>query len=177
MNVFIAAATGRYTEIGNAAEADCVIGQSFGAAEHGSGYVNELIAKYIVENTTGIPMLLQNEIAAALPEGSREPALVIEGNPSTSSGGGLDSWEVLNQTRKYMAEHGLSRPLLVTQASHAGRVTLQAKKQRIAGLIVPKGLPREFDPDSVQSWTRSQKEWAMREVPGILYLKFVSHKL
>ena len=97
MNVFIAAVTGRYTEIGNPLKADCIIGQSFGSSEHGPGYVNELLAKYIVECTAEIPMLLQNEIAAALPDGIRNPALVIEGNPSTSFGGELDSWEVLKQ--------------------------------------------------------------------------------
>lgn len=178
MNVLIAAATGHYTETGNPQEADCVIGQSFGAAEHGPGYVNELLAQYIVEKT-GLkrPLLLQHEIAAALPSGSPKSALIIEGNPSTAAGGELDSWAVLEQAHDYMKEHGLSRPLLVAQAFHVGRVALQAKKQGINGCIVPAGLPREFDPDSTQKWTTSQINWAMRELPGIPYLKFVAQKL
>jgi hypothetical protein len=120
---------------------------------------------------------LQTEQAAALPEGSREPALVISSNPSTPSGGELDSWEVLKQSHAFMKENGLSRPLLVAQAFHVGRFTLQARKQGMTGLIVPAGLPREFDPNSLQRWTRNEKEWAKRELPGILYLELVSHKL
>jgi hypothetical protein len=177
MNVFIAAATGRYTEIGNLYEADCIIGQSYGVGENGPGYVNELLAKFIVDNTTEIPMLLQNEIAEALPESSRKPALIIEGIPSTFSGGEVDSWEVLKYSHVFMKKNGLSRPLIVAQAFHVGRVTLQAKKQGMAGLIVPAGLPREFDPNSVQPWTRSQEKWAKRELLGIPYLRLVSHKL
>lgn len=67
--------------------------------------------------------------------------------------------------------------LLVAQAFHVGRVTLQAKKQGMNGLIVPPGLPREFDPNSLQKWTTSQRAWVMRELPGIAFLKFVSRKL
>lgn len=178
MNVFIAAATGKYTKIGNPYEADCVIGQSFGAAEHGPGYVNELLAKYIVENTTeGLPLLLQNEIAAALPEDFPKPALIVEGKPSTAAGDELDTWGVLQQVYAYMKENNLHRPLLVAQAFHIGRVTLQAKTQGMHGLIVPAGLPREFDPNSIQKWTTTQMEWAKREIPGIPILKYKLHKL
>jgi len=178
MNVLISAATGKYTEIGHPAEADCVIGQSFGASEQGPGYVNELLAKYITDNAyDSLPLLLQSEIALALPENSPSPALVVEGKPSTSSGGELDSWAVLQQAHEFMKENDLRRPLLVAQAYHVGRVTLQAKKQGMSGLIVPRGLPNEFDPDSMQPWTTSRINWAMREIPGIAYLKLVSHKL
>lgn len=177
MNVFIAAATGRYTEIGNPEEADCVIGQSFGAAENGPGYVNELLASYIIEKTVeGLPLLLQSEIAAALPD-EYKPALVVKGKPSTSTGDELDSWAVLQRAHIYMKENDLSRPLLVAQAFHVGRVALQAKKQGMNGLIVPAGLPRDFDPNSIQKWTTNQKDWAKREIPGIPYLKFKLHKL
>lgn len=178
VNVFIAAVTGRYTEIGNPYEADCVIGQSFGVGEHGPGYVNELLAKYIVEKTSeGLPLLLQNEIAAALPEETSAPALVVVGQPSTAAGDELDSWTVLQQAHTFMRENALSRPLLVAQAFHVGRVTLQAKSQGMNKLIVPSGLPREFDPTSRQKWTTNRKDWAKREIPGIPYLKFKQHKL
>lgn len=177
MSVLLSAATGRYKEIGNSIDADCVIAQSFGATENGPGRVNEQLARFIVEHAIGLPLLLQGEVAEALPEEAPNPALVIKGKPSTSSGGELDSWEVLRQCKQYMDEFGLRRPLLVAQAFHIGRVALQAEKQGMTGLIVPSDLPREFDPESIQPWTRSRGQWIRRELPGIAYLKFISHKL
>lgn len=171
MNVLTAAITGLYTPVGNLLEADCVIGQSFGASEKYPGSVNESLAQYIVAHTTGLPLLLQQEIAEALPEDELHPALVIRGNPSTSFGGGLTTWEVLQISGRYMESAGLSRPLLVAQAFHVGRVAMQAKRQGLTGLIVPAGLPTDFDPNSIQPWTRSRGRWVRRELLGIAYAK------
>lgn len=125
-----------------------------------------------------MPLLLQHEIAEALPEDYPAPALVIEGEPSTASGAELDTWEVLSQAHTYMKEHGLSKPMLVGQAYHVGRGTRQAKTQGMNNVIVPTGLPREFDPESTQKWTRSRKDWLMRENPiGFAVLKYKLHRL
>jgi hypothetical protein len=178
MNVLIAAATGYYTELGNPQEADCVIGQSFGAREGEPGYINELLAQYIIDKTdSALPRILQGEIDAALPEQSPATALVIEGQPSTANGEGLTSWGFLLKAQDFMEENHLHRPLLVAQAFHVGRVTLQAKKQRMDGLIVPPDLPREFDPDSTQKWTTNRYQWAKRELRAIPYFKFIAHEL
>lgn len=179
MNVLIAAATGRYTESGNPQEADCVIGQSFGAAKDGPGDVNNQLATFIAESPhyRDLPLLLQTEIASALPDDAPKPALVIEGRPSTSLGGELDSWAVLEQALDHMKRNNLEHPLLVAHAFHVGRVALQARKLGMSKLIVPSGLPRAFDPNSTQQWTTSRIKWAMRELPGIAYLRFVTHKL
>lgn len=167
----LSAITGNYETLGNPAEADCVIGQSFGAAEHGPGYVNELLAGYIIDKAEdGLPLLLQSEIANSLASESRKPSLIIGGNPSTYIGGELDSWAVLLRARAYMEEHDLYRPLLVAQAFHVGRVSLQALKQGMEP-IIPPGLPRQFDSESAQFWTRSQRLWVPRELVGLAYLK------
>lgn len=172
MNTLFASVNGKYTARGNPLEADCVIGQSFGAREQGPGYVNELLAEFVVKNCANdLPLLVQTEIAQALPT-EVNPVLVVEGVPSTKSGGELDSWAVLEQCHEYMQAHNLQRPLLVAQAFHVGRVAVQARKQGINGVIVPQGLPREFDPESLQKWTTSQAEWAKRELPGLVYLAF-----
>jgi len=176
MNVIKAVVTGEYEVIGDPCEADCVIGQSFGAAEFGHGRVNKLLARYIIrEAFDDTPLLLQNEIADALSTEPRLHDLRIEGKPSTSTGGELDSWEVLRQFREYMDDHNLNRPILVAQAHHVGRLFLQAMKQGMDPIVLA-GLPTEFDPDSTQIWTRSAKLWIPRELAGMAYLK-AKHKL
>ncbi len=178
MNTITAAVLGNYAPRGNISEADCIIGQSFGAREQEPGYVNELLAAYITSLSARIdvPLLVQQEITSALPQSAPRPALVIEGRPSTSTGSELDSWEVLRQSHNYMKEHGLERPLLVAQAFHIGRVTLQAIKQGMEDPIVPPNLPREFDRESSQLWTRCAALWVPRELAGMIYLK-ANHKL
>lgn len=179
MNVILTALTGKYNQIGNPKEADCVIGFSFGAAEQDPGYVNKLLAEYICHRTSPeLPLILQNEIADALPKiCSRKPALKIEGQPSTISGQGLDSWEVLRRSFGYMKDKNIQRPLLIAQAYHVGRIALQAKKQGMDKMIVPEDLPDKFDPNSIQPWTTNRTKWAKREIIGLPYLKFMLHKL
>lgn len=125
MHTLRAAITGNYRVIGKPEEADCVIGQSFGAAQRGPGLVNELLADYVVTQTdTELPWLLQQEIADALPNEVSKPALTIKGDPSTKFGSELDSWTVLLRAGEYMRKHDLQRPLLVAQAYHVGRFSL-----------------------------------------------------
>jgi hypothetical protein len=175
MHTLLAAVTGNYEPMGDPQEADCVIGQSFGAGVNEPGSVNEHLARFIGKRTPeGVPLILQSEIARA-ESLNRRPSMVVEGSPSTSMGGEIDSWEVLLRAHAFMKENGLRRPLLVAQAYHIGRVSVQAVKQGMEP-IVPAGLPRLFDPNSIQPWTRSAKLWALREVPGMAYLRF-RHKL
>jgi len=169
MGVISAALTGNYEVIGNPAAADCIIGQSFGASEYGPGPVNAHLAYFILEHCADRPLILQNEIAEIVSD-TAPVAHVVEGSPSTMGGGELDSWRVLEAAAGYMEQHQLSRPLLVAQAYHVGRVTLQAKKQGLSP-IVPADLPRLFDHHSTQPWTRSARAWRMRELPGLAYLK------
>lgn len=170
MNVFKSAMTGEYAPVGDPQKADCVIGQSFGASEHGPGYVNELLAKYIVDNVcTNVPLILQNEIAAAMPN-NRKPVFSIEGAPSTLTGGGLNSLAAIEQANIYMKENGLEQPLFIAQAYHIGRVAMLATNLGI-NPIIPENLPTEFDPESTQIWTRNKYLWIPRELAVISYLK------
>lgn len=172
MNILKSAITGNYELIGDIEKVDCIIGQSFGAEKNGPGYVNELLAKFIIEKTnSNLPLLLQGEIADAFNNMTgRTPELTIKGDPSTALGSKLDSWEVLRQIKDFMDEHDLSNPLIVAQAFHVGRVAMQAVKLGMDP-ITPKDLPREFDPNSTQIWTRSKELWIPREIIGMSYLK------
>ena len=176
MRVIESSISGKYQLIGDIHEADCVIGQSFGACEHEPGLVNGQLANYIASRAIkNLPLLLQSEIAESLPDSVRRPALVINGQPSVSMGGELDTWSVLSQAREYMTENSLNQPLIVAQAYHVGRVALQAMRLDMEP-IVHYGYPRDFDPESTQWWTRNLILWSIREVPGIAYLK-LKHKL
>ncbi|MEI6054053.1 MAG: hypothetical protein WCQ49_01655 [Candidatus Saccharibacteria bacterium] len=177
MNVIRSAITGEYEPKGDPKNADCLIGLSFGAAENDPGYVNQLlsddirrISKYILEETNiSLPLLLQQEIAAAMPSKVKTD-FVIEGELSSMTGKGLDSWAVLNQALEYMKEHNLERPIIAAQAYHIGRVALQAVNLGMDPIIIG-GMTKEFDPESSQIWTRSKYLWVPRELVAITYLK------
>ena len=177
MNEFKSAITGEYAPQGDPKNADCIIGLSFGAAENDPGYVNQLLAdhilrvsKYILEETNiNLPLLLQQEIASAMPDKVKTD-FVIEGELSSITGKGLDSWAVLNQSLIYMKEHGLENPIIFAQAHHIGRIALQAARLGIFPIIV-EDLTKEFDPESKQIWTRSKWLWIPRELLAITYLK------
>src|ERR1700710_2661717 len=90
--------------------------------------------------------------------GPCRPAFVIRGELSTSVGNKFDSWAVFERARPFLAERGLTRPLLVAQAFHVTRVAREAERQGLRP-IVPRGLPRVFDPESTQPWTRNAALW------------------
>jgi hypothetical protein len=169
-NVIKSAITGKYEIIGDPNNYDCTIGQSFGAPERdmpGYGNVNKLLARFIAEKTnTNVPLILQEEVAESLPNGLK-PSLIIKSEP----GSYLDSWSVLEQAGLYMKEHDLKRPLLVAQASHVGRVAMQAILQGMDP-TTPPNLPTEFDPKSSQIWTRNKELWIPREILTILYFYY-----
>lgn len=173
MNLLRSAISGEYEPAGPLNEADVVIGQSFGAGPHGTpGEVNERLASFIIERLdASLPLILQQEISASVEDQGGFVEHTIEGDPSTATGGQLDSWSVLGQARDIMAENGYKRPVLVTQAFLVGRLSVQAARLGMQP-IIPGGLPRDFDATSTQFWTRSQAAWMMREIPGMAYLKF-----
>jgi hypothetical protein len=165
---------GRYQVIGDPRDADCVVGQSFGASEDGPGHTNEQLAQFIDDHpvASNRPLILQQEVAEAFRalQPDTEIDHVIVGDPSDLSGGGLDSWEMLWRSIEYMQAHDLERPMIVAQAHHVGRVAMQAVRLGL-NPIIPEGLPAEFDKDSTQIWTRSRGLWVMRELPGLAYLR------
>jgi hypothetical protein len=166
MRLVLPALTGNYDIIGNISQADCIIGQSFGSQTDQPGAVNELLAAQIdALPRPELPLFLQSEIADALValQSVKSITEVIRGNPSTSTGGELDSWEVLLRAGVHMREMGLNRPVIMAQAQNMQPVVLA-------------GLPREFDKNSNQPWTRNAKLWALRELAGMAYLR-ANHKL
>ena len=169
--------TGNYQPQGNESEADCVIGNEFAFRRDGFGNVNELLAEVVAERYSRLSLMLNRNIAGALEiiDSKIEPALIFSGESTNlTATKGKGAWGELEQARDYMDEHGLERPIIVAQAYHVGRVALQAKRLGL-NVIIPEGLPRVFDPESMQLWSKGPIRMAIREAIGAPVLRHRGH--
>jgi hypothetical protein len=159
-------------------DVDCIVGQSFGTSIH-KGSPNSLLAKFIayLHDTINVPIIAQQEIAEILQRDySITPDCIVKGDPSTKNGEGLTSYGVLSKAKEFMQKTHW-RPMIITQAFLAARASRQAQILN-ASPVLPYKLPRIFDPESDQRWTRNLRQWLWREnFFGLLYLKFVMGKL
>lgn len=168
---------GRYRVSGESEleESTHIIAQSFGTyTDNGvPGRINTLLAIRAQElaGRYKVPVIAQEEVAAGFDEDFKH--LAVFGSPSSTQGGGLDSWQLL-QISVGLAKEQLvidrPRPIIVAQAYHIGRIAAQASKIGMETLLPP-DMPREFAIDSKQWWTRSHVAWATRELAGISVLK------
>ena len=171
MNLVRSTLFGEYEPSGDINTADAIVGQDYGFRQNDPGLVNRNLAGFIYDELPDdITTILQQDSAQALEELGRSPDVITRGDPSTSTGMQLDSWEVLSRALRAMNERGLSRPIIVGQAHQIGRLTLQAIKLGM-NPIIPEGLPATFDHHSEQFWTRNAGAWAVRESIGVPYLK------
>lgn len=162
-------ALGHYESTGNPADAELLIGHSFGTLT-GEGSVNRALATFILEHADGRPIVADRTLVDAFPGRDADVAHVVEGPISNATGQGVGSGGTLLAAQAFMEEHGLSKALMVAHACHVGRVVMQAKKLGIDS-IVPDGLPAHFDRNSEQLWTCSLGLWVPREVIGSLVLR------
>jgi hypothetical protein len=168
MNI-IESALGKYETSGKVADADIIVGNSFGTSIH-SESPNAAIARYILANEQGQPIVVDRTLASAFPESSQLD-VVVGGAVSNAVGSVGGSWGVLEEAKIYMDKEDLHRPLMAAQAYHVGRVAMQAGKLGMENIIIPDGLPRNFDKQSEQRWTRSLELWVPREVIGSFVLR------
>lgn len=169
MNI-LKSATGHYNQVGNLADADIIIGHSFGTSTHHES-PNGALAQFILENENGQPIVVDRTLADAFPK-SQLIDVVVDGAVSSVTGSTGGSWEILKAAKDYMCTEELECPLLVAQAFHIGRVAMQAEKIGMANIIVPADLPTVFDKESNQVWTRSAGLWVPREVAGSFALRY-----
>lgn len=161
----VESALGHYQPVGNPADADCVIGHSFGTSQ-GLGSPNYVLAQFIAGCAEGREVFADKNLADVLPPdvwvGDSE-----KGTISTSFGGGTGTWGSLEHAKDWMTDRGYETALMVAQADHIGRVVMQAQHPKIdIDCIVPPGLPEIWDPESTQWWTRSKRLWVPHEVIG-----------
>lgn len=168
MNI-LESALGQYEITGNKTDADIIVGNSFGTSTHPLS-PNGAIAQFILDNEHGQPIVVDRTLADAFPQ-SRLLDIVVDGAVSNTVGSVGGSWGILLEAKEYMEEEGLTHPLMAAQAFHVGRVAMQATKLGMENIVVPKGLPRNFDVGSEQPWTRSLAAWVPREVIGSFVLR------
>lgn len=154
---------------------DVIVALSFGAGKDGSrpGKSNEVIARLVADfNPAGdLSMILQKEVAAALPASLKDLPIVISEN-KLHPGQYLDTYEALRQAREVMAKEGWRRAFLFCHPAHAPRASRVFRKLGVEPIIYKHmlaGIP--FDPQSVQSWTRDWLRWWLREIPAMLLYK------
>ena len=158
-----------YQPRGNIIDADCVIGHSFGTSID-PGSVNEQLARQMLRHADGLPMIADRTLVNALPEIEPQMSHIVEGPVTNINAQGVGTWGTLVEARQHMESLGLSSPAMVAQAWHIGRVVKQAARLEIDS-IVPEGLPKDFDPNSDQIWTRSVYLWVPFNALGSLLLK------
>ena len=168
MNI-VNSALGHYEVLGQAAEAEVVIGHSFGTATS-EGSVNAAITRLILENSSNRPIIVDRMLVDPLGLGEEELALVVDGPISNTVGQGVGTWGVLEAVQSYMREREMQAALMIAHASHIGRVVMQAEKLGIRSITLP-GMPTHFDKDSDQLFTRHPALWVPREVLGSFVLR------
>lgn len=182
MNI-VTSALGRYekTRTGDRYDDfDCVIGNSFGTSTH-EGSVNHTILAYCQWEAIDVKPLIVDRTLAKVgfsPYGPSRIDHIVEGPVSNTTGGGVGTWGVLTEALAFMRrEYGDAkplRPLLVGQANHTGRITMQARKLGMDP-VTDVGMPTEFDRRSDQFWTRNLAFWLPREILGSFILKKKGH--
>jgi len=160
------------------AQGNYIIGHEFAAPpegwedrEQGWGPVNQEIAEIIVTRFADKPIYAASTVARALRHIAPELELagVFKDTSSDTTGSKGGTWSELEQARLLAGE---GRPVHVGHAYHAARIAMQSQKMGLEPLL-PDGLPSSFDTESAQWWCRSPWQWALREVPGVLYLRYL----
>jgi hypothetical protein len=162
------AKSGNYTAHDNDLQPDCVIALAFGFQKIGGliqpGLSNKDLAAFIYQRYRQLPMILQFEIADAMPP-VRVDIYRIDKHrrPNTY----LDTREVVEQAKKIMDENDWTRAVIVGHPNHMPRIDAVCQKLGIS-TIVPVGLSSiRFDLESEQEWTRSAALMAIHEEKAI----------
>ena len=172
---FVSGVFGNYRFDPSTTRYDCVIANSFGTSR-GPSSVNAKIRSvaeaFALIHGVHIPLIMDETLSKSYYHYQSEVDHVVRGPVSDTVGNGVGTWGVLEEARDFMAEHRLSRPLLIGQAYHVNRIAVQARSREIALEPILMGyMPREFDKKSTQVWTRSLALWVPRELLGALVLK------
>lgn len=157
--------------IGDPAQADCIIVNSFGTEKHPRS-VNWHLAKYAISVADGRPVIADSGVSDLLNE-EVDLAVEIQGSASTALGSEIDTWKIQVAAGRYMDAHDLDVALQVSHHLHMGRTCAQASRAGVPSSIAPPAeeMPSHFDSTSKQLWTRSRSLWMIREAIGIPLLK------
>jgi hypothetical protein len=161
-------------------DVDALVVFSFGnrigtAGDLQAGPMNEAIAtqafKFALKHE--VPVYAQTEIALQLQAAGMHDVISID--PVTAADGTttyLSTAGVAEQvtSKAQAAREQLGTVGVIAFADHAARAVLTAREAGMTGAAVPKGvrLPRGYDPESNQAWTRSRAAYLPTDLIGRL---------
>jgi hypothetical protein len=166
--------TGQYRVKGSIADADCVIGLSFGyRGKHRQikpGLSNEDIAAAALAHYPHLPKIFQFEIADAYAAlGARDARSVMRITKHRTAGKYLDTREVIVQAQELMRRQGYTTAALVAHPAHMPRVQAVCTAAGIDWVADDAVRSQvEFDPQSTQKWTRDWDHWRGYEPLALL---------
>lgn len=149
--------------------ADCLMGHSFGSSTD-EGSVNHQLAVQLVEHADGRPIIADRTLVEALPGLEELMAHIVEGQTTNMKLQGVGTKGTLESGADYMLRHDLHITAMFAQAFHITRTVKQSARLPIE-VVVPSGLPTDFDKKSDQPWTRSPLLWIPSNYVGALLLK------
>jgi hypothetical protein len=173
--------SGNYQPVGNVEAADCVLAQEFGSDPELR--TNQAIIDYVLgsERLRSLPMFVSGSLAAVLRQRRADENIVytFQGPSAANLEENLGTYGELSQFRQQRDPTDHAQPVLITNAHNVGNILRQARLLEVdEGMIVPEGLPRNFDWRSAkhgQLWTAHPALWAMGAVPRHLLLRAKGH--
>jgi hypothetical protein len=163
MNLMRATITGEYPQIGEPGDADSYFAVSFGT-DTTAETVNAEIKQRSYDAADSSWLIMERTLVDSYPHTTPEPDHIIEGPVSNLKGEGLGTYGVAIDGLRFMKTRGLYRPQIMAQAHHAPRVYAQlilaaeVLDMKVQPILLT-NLPRKFDPESEQPWTRSKAKW------------------
>jgi len=144
---------------------DTIIALSFGInPDNKPGISNNELAEWvdILQQYYHRPLILQWEIAEAERLSESLPAKVIRKH--RTEGRYLDTYEVLSQAKEFCDEKNWNKIILVTHQDQLRRAIRTAGKLGFTVKIPPQTWDIDYNPNSIQPWTRNKWRFKLREI-------------
>ena len=129
------------------------------------GVSNHDLAGFIATRFSDRPLILQHEIADAMPT-PIAPIHRVESH--RVKGRYLDTREVARQAVQLMKNAGHETAIIVAHPHHVPRADAVCRRLGMQ-TVVPTGIAARFDRRSQQPWTRRQPAWSVRESLAIAH--------
>ncbi len=147
--------------------ADVLLGLSFGIGQNNTpGASNKALALHAerINKEYKIPLILQQEISIGMNSASSYSVIGSHGK----RGKYLDTHEVIRQAVEVCKRNKWSTVATLAHPDHAWRVKMIVEKFGLKALVVnTANVP--YDLMSTQKWTRSKRQFVLREIAVKLY--------
>lgn len=172
--------TGHYPAVSHPSGPDVRLALEFShrSADSEPGQPNIEIAQRLelAQDESFLPVFASLSIVRALEymRSDIEVAEIFEGPSAKGLNENTGTWGELSQAKTLMQSYECSRPEILTSGYNIGNVVIQAHALGLDPLV-PNNLPRSFDSQSDQPWTRNRALWTILAVPRIYKLRKNGH--